>query len=244
MDISHREAITESSESRFFSCPEKTLHRQYEALRAFFLEGISSQVVAQRFGYTAGAFRVLCHQFRHSKIDLAESSPQGKPIRHKVSSDTRLKIIAWRQQRLSAGEIVELLSEEGAELSVRTVERVLAEEGLPRLPRRTRLKLGLTVRGAQVPERSESFDSLDKIEGQRLESTAAGIFLFTPFIAQLGLHEVVQAAGLPGTKVIAAANYFLSFLALKLLGTERHAHVVEHAFDPALGLFAGLNVLP
>ncbi len=33
-------------------------------------------------------------------------------------------------------------------------------------------------------------------------------------------------------------------LALKLLGTERYAQVGDHAFDPGLGLFAGLNVLP
>lgn len=236
--------ITGMRDATFFTQPVPTWQRRYEALRAYFVDRLPTQLVAERFGFSPGYVRLLCHQFRHGKIDLTESSPQGKPSRHKVNSDTRLKIIAWRQQRLSAGEIVELLSEEAVELSVRTVERVLAEEGLPKLPRRTRLKLGLTVRGAQVPERSESFDSLDKIEGQRLESTAAGIFLFAPFIAQLGLHEVVQAAGLPGTKVIAAGNYFLSFLALKLLGTERYAHVGEHAFDPALGLFAGLNVLP
>ena len=30
----------------------------------------------------------------------------------------------------------------------------------------------------------------------------------------------------------------------ELLGTERYAHVGDHAFDPGLGLFAGLNVLP
>jgi len=39
-------------------------------------------------------------------------------------------------------------------------------------------------------------------------------------------------------------SYLLSFLTLKLLGTERYAHVSDHAFDPGLGLFAGLNVLP
>jgi transposase len=231
-------------DATFFTQPIFTWQRRYEALRACFVDRLPTQLVAERFGFSPGYVRLICHQFRHGKIDLPESSQLGKPIRHKVSADTRGKIIAWRQQRLSAGEIVELLSEEGVELSVRTVERVLAEEGLPKLPRRTRLKLGLTVRGAQVPERSESFDSIDKIEGQRLESTGAGIFLFAPFIAQLGLHEVVQAAGLPGTKVLAASNYFLAFLALKLLGAERYAHVGEHAFDPALGLFAGLNVLP
>jgi hypothetical protein len=44
--------------------------------------------------------------------------------------------------------------------------------------------------------------------------------------------------------VIPALSYFLSFLALKLLGTDRYAHVGDQAFDPGLGLFAGLNGLP
>jgi len=245
IDIFKRHSIiTLMRDATFFTQPVPTWQRRYEALRACFVDRLPTQLVAERFDFSPGYVRLLCHQFRHGKIDLSESPQPGKPTRHKVSSDTRGKIIAWRQQRLSAGEIVELLSEEGVELSVRTVERVLAEEGLPKLPRRTRLKLGLTVRGAKVPERSESVRSLEKIEGQHLESTTAGIFVFAPFMAQLGLHEVVKAAGLPGTKVIDAMNYFLSFLALKLLGTERYAHVGEHAFDPALGLFAGLNVLP
>jgi transposase len=236
--------ITLMRDASFFTQPVPSWQRRYEALRAFFVDRLPTQLVAERFGFAPGYVRLLCHQFRHGKIDLSEIPQQGTSTRHKVSSPTRGKIIAWRRERLSAGEIVELLSEEGTELSVRTVERVLAEEGFPKLPRRTRLKLGFTVKGAQVPERSEILGSIGQLEGQRFESTAAGVFLFAPFIAQLGLHEVVQAAGLPGTKVIAAINYFLSFLALKVLGSERYAHVGEHAFDPALGLFAGLNVLP
>ena len=31
---------------------------------------------------------------------------------------------------------------------------------------------------------------------------------------------------------------------MNLLGTERHSHVGDHVFDPGLGLFAGLNVIP
>jgi len=231
-------------DATFFTHPGSTWQRRYEALRAFFVDRLPTKLVAERFGFTPGYVRLLCHQFRHGKIDLLEIPQQGQPSRRKVSSDTRSKIILWRQQRLSAGEISQLLSEEGVEISVRTVERVLSEEGFEKLPRRTRLKLGFTVRGAQVPERSESLTSIEMLEGQHFESTGAGIFMFAPFIAQLGLHEVVHDAGLPGTKVISAINYFLSFLALKLLGSERYAHVGEHAFDPCLGLFAGLNVLP
>jgi len=236
--------ITLMRDATFFTHPVSTWQRRYEALRAFFVDRLPTRLVAERFGFTPGYVRLLCHQFRHEKIDLLEIPQQGQAARRKVSSEARGKIILSRKQRLSAGEISEILSEEGVEISVRTVERVLAEEGFPKLPRRTRLKLGFTVRGAHVPERSESLASLEKLQGQRLESTGAGIFMFAPLIAQLGLHEVVQTAGLPGTKVIGAIHYFLSFLALKLLGSERYAHVGEHAFDPALGLFAGLNVLP
>ena len=123
--------ITLMRDTTFFTQPVHTWQRRYEALRACFVDRLPTQLVAERFGFSPGYVRLLCHQFRHGKIDLSESSQPGKPIRHKVSADTRGKIIAWRQQRLSAGEIVELLSEEGVELSVRTVERVLAEEGLP-----------------------------------------------------------------------------------------------------------------
>jgi hypothetical protein len=47
-----------------------------------------------------------------------------------------------------------------------------------------------------------------------------------------------------GTKMIPAAGYLLSLLALKLLDKERKSHITDWNFDQALGLFAGLNVLP
>ena len=59
-------------------------------------------------------------------------------------SMVRVRGVSWRRARLSAGEIAQVLSDENVESSVRTVERVLAEEGFPRLPRRTRLRIGLT----------------------------------------------------------------------------------------------------
>jgi transposase len=230
-------------DATFFTRPLCAWQRRYEALRASFVERLPTRLVAERFGFSPGYVRLLRHQFRHGKIDFAEPGAETSPARRRVNAEVREQIVAWRQQRLSAGQIAELLSEDGVELSVRTVERVIAEEGLPRLPRRTRLQLGLTVKGAQVPERSQLI-SVAQVEGHEMDSSAAGVFLFAPFLVQLDLEEVVRAAGLPGTQVIPALNYVLSFLTLKLLGTERYAHVSEHSFDPALGLFAGLNVLP
>jgi hypothetical protein len=76
---------------------------------------------------------------------------------------------------------------------------------------------------------------LADLDGRTFESPGAGVFLFAPFLAQLGFNDVVMTAGLPGSEAIPAASYVVSFLALKLLGTERYAHVDDHAFDPGLG---------
>lgn len=227
----------------FFTHPRQQWQRRYEALRASLVERQPAAVVADRFGYSTGYVHLLRHLFKHGKVDFSEPVPEGNVKRRAVSGDVRRKIREWRERRLSAGEITELLSEDGIEISVRTVERVLAEEGFPKLPRRTRLKIGQTVKGAEVPERSQAI-SLQQVDGACFDSPTAGVYLFAPFLAQLGIDEVVREAALPGTKVIPALNYFLSFLAAKLLGTERYAHIGDHAFDPGLGLFAGLNVLP
>jgi transposase len=230
-------------DASYFTHPIHNWQRQYEALRACFVERLSHKVVAERFGYSAGYIRLLVFRFKHRLLDFSEPVPEGKTMRRRVDADVRRTIREWRGKNLSSGEIAELLNEDGIEISVRTVERVLAEEGFAKLPRRTRMKIGLTVKGAEIPERSELV-SIRDLEGERYNCAGAGVFLFAPFLAQLEIDKVVRAAGLPGSKVIPATSYLLSFLALKLLGNERYAHVGEHAFDPGLGLFAGLNVLP
>jgi transposase len=230
-------------DATYFTHPTHDWQRRYEALRASFVDRLPTAAVADRYGYTPGYVRLLRHQFRHGTIDFSEPVPEGKASRRRVDAETRRKICDWRKKRLSAGEIAELLGEDGVELSVSTVQRVLAEEGFQKLPRRTRLKIGRTVKGAEVPQRAEPI-SLSSIDGQRFESAGAGAFLFAPFLARFDISKVVATAGLPGTKVIPATSYLLSSLVLKLLGTERYAHVGDHSFDPGLGLFAGLNVLP
>jgi transposase len=228
---------------KYFLHPVHEWQRRYEALRASFVERLPAKVVAERFGYSPSYIHLLRHQFIHEKIDFAEPVPEGKVARRRVDSKIRLKICNWREHRLSAGEITQLLSEEGVELSVRTVERVLAEEGFPKLARRSRLQLGFTVKGAKVPAVSQAI-TIREVKTKPFDCESAGVFLFAPFIEKLNISNIVKTAGLPGTKMIPATNYFLSFLALKLIGTERYAHMDDHGFDAGLGLFAGLNVLP
>lgn len=230
-------------DASYFRLPKADWQRRYEAVRSSFLDRLPAQAVAQRFGYKKGYVYLLRHLFSTGKLDFAEPLPEGKTARWRVSREAREKICTARRGALSAGEIAQVLSGEGVELSVRTVERVLAEEGFPKLPRRARLKMGITVKGASVPARAEAM-ALSSLDGQRFESECAGVFLFAPFLTQLDLNGVVKDAGLPGTKAIPGLSYLLAFLALKLLGDERYAHVGEHGFDPGLGLFAGLNALP
>ena len=80
--------------------------------------------------------------------------------------------------------------------------------------------------------------------GRRLITRHAGIFLFLPLLAQIRFDQIVTAAGYPGPQMIPAANAMLSLLTLKLLDKERLSHIDDFSCDEALGLFAGLNILP
>ena len=231
------------NDATFFTHPIADWQRRYEALRASFVDRLPVRIVAERFYYSPPYVRLLRHLFTSGKLDFSEPVPEGLTARRRIDAATRQKIKTYRTHQLSAGDIVECLSDEGTEISVRTVERVLREEGFPKLPRRARLKMKMTVKGTHIPEKSKTITVQD-LEGQPLISSSAGIFLFAPFLAQLDLDPIIRSAGLPGSQIIPAKSYLLSFLALKLLGTERYAHVGDHAFDPGLGAFAGLNVIP
>lgn len=80
--------------------------------------------------------------------------------------------------------------------------------------------------------------------GRTLRSRAAGLFLFLPLLARLRFDQLVAAAGYPGSCMVPAPSALLSLLALKLLAKERRSHIDDFNCDEALGLFAGLNILP
>lgn len=138
MGLGNRKALTSSPEPRFFLAPEKPRHRQYEALRAYFVEGLPSAEAAHRFGYTPGAFRVLCHRFRAQLggedpfFQDVERGPHTAPVRDRV----RERAVALRKQNLSVYDIRRELREVGQEVSINALSVLLREEGFARLPRR------------------------------------------------------------------------------------------------------------
>jgi hypothetical protein len=80
--------------------------------------------------------------------------------------------------------------------------------------------------------------------GRRLRTRQAGAFLFLPLLARLRFDALVRKAGYPGSRMVPGVSALLGLLALKLLDKERRSHINDFNFDEALGLFAGLNVLP
>jgi hypothetical protein len=63
-------------------------------------------------------------------------------------------------------------------------------------------------------------------------------------LARLHFDRLVTEAQYPGSKMIPAPSALLSLLALKLFDEERHNHIDDFNCGEALGLLAGLNILP
>src|SRR3954451_7086441 len=103
-------------------------HRQYEALRDFFVDGFPSAQVAARFGYTPGSFRVLVHQFRNQPRSdfFVPTARQGRA----PGQRTRLRelVITLRKQNLSVHDISRALDCEGTVLSPAAVALILKQE--------------------------------------------------------------------------------------------------------------------
>ena len=227
--------------ARFFLEPANPTHRQYEALRAYFVEDLPSVQVARRFGYSPGSFRVLTHEFR-SNPDRpfflpSQKGPQASPKTDRL----RDKIVALRKQNLSIYDISRVLEESGQRVSAVAISLILKEEGFARLPRR-RDEERLPGPRPEVAEVAD-VNRLD-LSVRRFRTQFGGIYLFVPYLAQIPLERLLEEAGFPGTRMIPAAQAIRSLLGLKLFGSARHSHVMSYVLDEGLALFAGLNVIP
>jgi len=269
--INHRKQITISplatptKEEIFFMQPQHPRQRQYEALRAYFIEKIPSHLVAKQFGYTPNSFRQLCHQFRHQGGELPQGKkekdndsqrqqhhqkhwqnhffrvrkrgPQSAPKRDKV----REEAIALRKKNLSVYDIKQELGERGYSISINAISILLKEEGFERLPRRRDDERPPGIRPEVAPV--ANIKQLD-LSPRSFRTDMAGLFFFIPLLNNIDLEQIARQAGLPGTKMIPAQQALRSALALKLVGIERKRHVMRFVHDQGLALFAGLNAIP
>jgi len=238
MDDNSRDRLTLA---RRFSEPSSSTQRQYEALRAFFVDGLPSAEAAARFGYTPGSFRVLVHQFR-SRPDrdfFVPTTHQGRPPGKQKR--LRQQVVALRKQNLSVHDISRALARDGEALSPAAVAAILKEEGFAKLPRR---------RDEERPDRPGpvTADVADvrqlDLAPRHVHTKFGGLFLFLPDLIASELDAVLTRSGFPGSALVPAGCAVRSLLALKLFGNARHRHVMGYVLDEGLALFAGLNAIP
>src|SRR6266511_252281 len=124
-------------EAGWFTTPTQVNHRRYEALRAFFVDGLTYQQAADRFGYPRWAMVNLVREWRAGRLELfvpprKPGPPAGvAPAKQRV----RGRVIQLRRQGLSTYEISARLAAEQTPLNRTSVAEILVEEGFGRLLR-------------------------------------------------------------------------------------------------------------
>jgi transposase-like protein len=226
---------------RFFEQPATARQRQYEALRAYFLEEVPSAEAARTFGYSPGAFRVLCHAFRHGQ--LPDFFATGHAVRREQPRKSRAheQIVALRKRNYSVYEISQALQEQGTPLSATAVREVLADEGFAPLPRRLDEE-----RPERVGPSSEAIANVRDfvLSPREFTTRVGGLFLFVHDLVRLDGDALALGATLPGSAMIPAGHALRAALALKLWSIERKSHVMALVADEGLALFCGLNAMP
>ncbi len=126
----------------YFSDCNNVCHRQYDALRAFFLEGMKACDVAEKFGYTTHAMYNLIKDFKQ----LLQENPEQDPFfivrktgrkQKDTTSDLTEIIVDLRKQYLSSPDIKVILDAQGHNISTRHISTIIKREGFARLPRRS-----------------------------------------------------------------------------------------------------------
>jgi hypothetical protein len=204
---------------------------------------MSSVEAAERFGYSPGAFRVICHRFRSDEnreerfFKDVLHGPQAAPVRDRL----REKVVAMRKKNMSVYDIQRELRDAGQDVSINALSVLLREEGFAKLPRRKDEERPPVVK----PEKAPTADvRLLDLSPRSFRTKFAGLFFFVPLMRRIDLGTLAGEAGLPGSKMIPGEQALRSLLALKLVSVERKSHVMQLVQDQGLAIFAGLNVVP
>ena len=230
---------------QFFQFPQETTHKQYEALRAFYLEGKSAAEVAQQFGYTVSAFYSLTRDFNQhlkqpnpSQRFFVTRSLGRKPKESKVENDQL--ILSLRKKDLSVSDIKAILDSLGYEVSERHIYNVIAQGGMKKLPRRSK----------QIREQAMASVKLPAPPSQKLTYMpetfrtpySAGVLCLLPYIQTYGIHKLIENSEYPESQNLNRLSSILSFVSLKLSNIKRYTTDDLWCMDRGLGLFAGLTV--
>jgi transposase len=229
------------SGAEYFLTPAGASQRRYEALRAYFVDGMPAAEVADRFGYSTASVHQMATLLRHGKMSLFTDPRPGPKGPRKATGELRSRVLALRAAGHSVTEISAALTERGLPVSAQTVWQILDAEGIGRLPRRDEGRRG-------PPARLEAVTAA-RLPGWPAAGTAlpcdhAGLLLLFPAMAELGLPGLVRAAGYPSTRQLSSWQSVGTLLLAKCARKARVHHVGSLTDDEGLAFTLGLTALP
>jgi len=115
--------------AQVFLAPGNPAHRQYEALRAYFVDQVPGPEVAEQFGYTLGSFHQLVHQFRQDpqqtffSVDPKDGWTAGRTVIEakwcRTDWSTRQNVASTARIATPSGSIRRDVEEHAARITVR-----------------------------------------------------------------------------------------------------------------------------
>src|ERR1700745_4295631 len=124
--------------AEYFIRPAGPSQRRYEALRAYFVDGMPASEVADRFGYSTASVHQMPTLLRPGKLSLFTDPRPGPKGPRKATGELRARVLALRAAGHSVTEIAAALTGQGLPVSAQTTWQILDGEGIGRLPRRGR----------------------------------------------------------------------------------------------------------
>jgi len=195
---------------QFFTDPVQPLHRQYLALRSFYLDEKSAEVVAAQYGYTVHAVYALAKNFK-SKLEKSEQNgadlffQELKMGRSKQERDSKLveTIVNFRKKQLSIPDIKILLDAKGYDVSEGFIYKVCDENGFVRLPKRSsEYRQELMENSGYVDVVQAPVSIMHPFTAQeQFSSKGVGVLCFLPFIKAYKIDKAIEESPLIRTHI-------------------------------------------
>jgi transposase len=231
----------------YFSEPSNTLHRQYDALRRFFVDDCTAEQVALEFGYSIGTVYALVRDFKKKLQDDSQDPffKVNKAGRKPIDQEGEIEklVIDCRKNYLSVPDIKITLDSMGLSVSEGFIYEIIRNAGFARLPRRTKTFKDETISASCAKIQAPIAKPL-MFRDETFSSQLAGLLCVVPFISHYGIDKIISGSSYPQTSEINRLSSILSFVALKLSNVKRYSSDDTWCMDRGMGLFAGLNVLP
>ena len=187
----------------FFLNPKTISQKQYEALRAYYVENKSAKQVAEEFGYKHRGFTSIVLNFNkkleeHTGEDLFFTNiSKGRKPTNEVNHAKHV-IVSLRKQYLSLEEIKVALDALDFSVSEKTIYNILKSEGFARLPRRQK-----SIWQQSQPNKIKAIKTVTcDFENESFKTSSGGVLCLLPILKKYGIDKIIENSSYPETKSI------------------------------------------